>query len=290
MRHLPVNWLKPRKHRQFLLLQRNATKTHGYPDPSGLFQATKRRALHSGDELLREVAAELQRGEHTLLEAVWREVSFYADVVKVTDEAFRLAGEAKPPLPAAPVPTIPEYLVSSWFLAECAAYLLSHPQGHERMNVATGMKLSDNRRTLAHLVKVALDLQSPVAAQANREELAKLLIRMDEFGHHLYGLFHSHPGRGVLATTPSGDDWTTHRSFAKGGYPLVSAIFERSGLVRFYSDSPFTITLYGKGVEHVEDHVCKILTLPRPVSDDRPEREEHWTGEPHGPARQSPWV
>jgi proteasome lid subunit RPN8/RPN11 len=290
MRPLSVNWARPRKRRQFSLFQRNAAKTPGSPDPSVLFQATKRRALQSGDELLRAVAAELQRGEHTLLEAVWREVSFYADVVKVTDEAFRLAGETKPPLPAATAPAIPEYLVSSWFLAECAAYLLSHPQGHERLHLVTGIKLSDHRRTLAHLIKVPLALQSRGEAQANQEELANIQIRMDGFGHHLYGLFHSHPGQGMLATTPSGIDLDTHQRFAKGGYPLVSAIFERSGFVRFFSDSPFTITLYGKGVAHVEEHVCQILNLPRPVSDDRPEREEYWTGEPHRPARQSPRV
>jgi proteasome lid subunit RPN8/RPN11 len=290
MRHLSVNWARQLRRVRFPRWQRNANEERApLPDPSGLIQATKRRALAGGHDIVAAVSANLAQGLRTP-PRTYEELAFHADVVRMADEALRLLRQERPPAADIPQPAIPEYLVSSWFLAECAAYLLSHAEGHERLHLATGIKLSDNRRTLAHLVKVPLDLQSPVAAQANREELTKLLIQMDSFGHHLYGLFHSHPGRGVLATTPSGIDLDTHKRFAKGDYPLVSAIFERSGFVRFFSDSPFTISLYGKGVEHVEDHVYKILNLPRPVPDDRPEREEHWTGEPHRPARESPRV
>jgi len=125
---------------------------------------------------------------------------------------------------------------------------------------------------------VPLEAHSPVNAQANQQDLQKLLIELSGWGHSLYGLFHSHPGYGKGATQPSGVDLDTQKLYEQGGYPLVSAIFSRDGYVRFFSSNPLAITVFGTGVEQDDEHIFKIQTLNRHLPVQIPENKAGWTG------------
>jgi hypothetical protein len=231
--------------------------TEGVSDRRATFLATRQRAVAAGDRALRAIAEALTQGERPAAEPALKELDFLFDVVAMADEADRLRSAQLPPSEAA-APAVPEYPVSSLFLADCAAYLLGDPQGRERLCLATGIKVGA-RRTLERMVEVALSDQSTTCAVADHHDLQQKLIAMDGWGHHLHGLLHSHPGQGRGATRPSGIDLATHAQHERGGYPLVGGIFERSGFVRFFSyDRPFTITVYGTGVEAYEENLFKI--------------------------------
>jgi hypothetical protein len=65
-----------------------------------------------------------------------------------------------------------------------------------------------------------------------------------------------------LHTQPSQTDLTTRQRYEQGGYPLVGAIFVKDGFVRFFANHPFTITIFGKGVKQIDEHVFAIRNLP----------------------------
>jgi hypothetical protein len=189
-------------------------------------------------------------------------VPFLFNVVEMANEATRLVGDSRPPPSQEVEPAVPEYIIGSWFLSKCASYLTSQPDGYERLHLVTGIKISHKIRTLDHMVKVKLASESAINAVADQHELQKALIEMDEWGHYLHGLFHSHPGTGALHTQPSQTDLTTHKRYEHGGYPLIGAIFVKDGFVRFFANHPFTITTFGKGVTQIDERIFAIRNLP----------------------------
>jgi hypothetical protein len=233
-------------------------------------QEKRRQAVDAGGVVLAAIASELARGTRSQLETSWQRLECLFDIVQLSDECLRLlaAAEVEPVAHPAP-PAVPEYDVSSWFLAECAAYLLSDPRRFELLHLTTGIEIREGQRTLDRMVRVGLAEQSETHAVANQHELQRLLIECSErWGHSLHGLFHSHPGAGPLATRPSSKDLATHERYERG-YPVVGAIFARDGegaWVRFFGHRPFTIRLYGKGVYQHETHLFKITDLPRHLS------------------------
>ena len=225
-----------------------------HPDPSTPFQGYRQKVVDQGEKVLRASSEDLRRGERIRLEARLEQVYATYDLVELVDEAISLSKQTQDDSPA-----LPHYLISSWFLSECHAYLTSNPRGYERLHLATGIKVSPKSRTLERMVKVELARESAIGALADQNALQRALIEMDEWGHHLYGLFHSHPGSGAQATRPSTTDLATHKRYEHGGYPLIGAIFVQDGFVRFFSeDKPFSITIYGKGVSQHDEHVFKI--------------------------------
>jgi hypothetical protein len=255
---------KRRQSRQFWSDRRSVDPQRAHPDPLALIRDTRYKAIQTGVALLSEVSDDLKRGESSQLEYYWQRLPFLFNVVELANEASRLYRQNKPPASQEVVPAVPEFIIGSFFLSKCASYLTSNPHGHERLHLVTGIRVSEGSRTLDHMVKVPLASESAIGALADQHALQKTLIEMDEWGHHLYGLFHSHPGTGVSATTPSQTDWKTHERYDRGGYPLVSAIFVKDGFVRFFGHQPFTISVYGKGVEKIDEsqHVYKINNLP----------------------------
>ena len=207
----------------------------------------------------------MYRGEHTYLETVLEQYCYHLDVVAVSDAALALLEQGHPPAAVLELEqlAVPTFVISSWFLSDCADYLLSHPQGFELLHLVTGSKLSANQRTLDRMIQVALEAHSHANARANQPDLQKLLIEFSGWGHTLHGMFHSHPGYGKEATKPSFIDLNTQKLYEKGGYPLVGAIFSRDGYVRFFSSNPVAVTVFGAGVEQHEEHVFKIQTLER---------------------------
>jgi hypothetical protein len=179
---------------------------------------------------------------------------------------------------------VPQYLVSSWFLADCHAYLLSDPDDREVLHFVSGIKIREEQRTLDRMMRVGLSQQSTTYAVGNQQDVQRALIECSErWGHALHGLFHRHPGRGALATRPSSTDLATHERYERA-YPLVGAIFECTGFVRFFSHSrPFTIRLYGKGVEQHETHLFKITDFPRHLS-----KPDAWAGHAERGTRDRP--
>jgi hypothetical protein len=246
------------------------------------FQATRQKAVAAGDRALRAVAEALIQGERPAAEPALTELDFLFDVVAMADAAQRLLREGKPPAEEAQS-GVTEYLISSLFLSDCAAYLVDHPKGYERLCLVTGSK-KGTLRTLERMIAVELSEQSTTCAVAEPLDLQRKLIAIDSIGHSLHGLLHSHPGQGRGATRPSGIDLATHAQHERGGYPLVGGIFERSGFVRFFSyDRPFTITVYGTGVEAYEENLFKIGN----VSHDTPWSGGQWDRDRDRSARES---
>jgi hypothetical protein len=243
------------------------------PNRRILFQEKRRQAVEAGGEVLRAIEYELSRGQRWQLATTWKRLESLFDVVELADEGLRLLGDEEPPV-VTREHTVPEYLISTWFLADCQAYLCSHPENFEVLHFVSGVKIRDGQRTLDRMMRVGLSQQSTTHAVANQQDVQRALIECSErWGHALHGLFHRHPGRGALMTRPSSTDLATHERYERA-YPLVGGIFESSGFVRFFGHRPFTIRLYGKGVEQRDTHLFKIQHQARYVSDGTPESED----------------
>jgi hypothetical protein len=257
-----------------------------------LIASTRQQAIQSAEAILSAVKAEMYRGEHTYLETVLEQYYYHVDVIAVSDATEAFLGEDRPAATALTPeqPNIPTYVISSWFLSDCAEYLLSNAQGFELLHLVTGSKISANQRTLDRMIKVPLEAHSPASARANQQDLQKLLIEFSGWGHTLHGLFHSHPGSGKGATQPSGVDLGTQKLYEQGGYPLVGAIFSRDGYVRFFASNPMTITVFGAGVEQHEEHVFQIQTLKCHLPVQTPQNTTWGPGVSQRPAGTGTWL
>jgi len=160
-------------------------------------------------------------------------------------------------LPASPPPSPraeePSYLVSSATLAQAYAQLTRQGPGDgpepEWMLAVTGIK-QDTLRTLEHLIDVKLATQSTTRAAFDMQDFARIALTLHEQGLALHAIFHSHRFAGP--PQPSEVDWRLQTLLDKGGYPAIQAVFSEDGYVRFFARQPFTVTVYGKGVEHVD--------------------------------------
>jgi len=248
-------------------------------DPAAIITRTRDSAIAYGKELLHALSADLRQGELSQLAEIWDMLPYHVGVVATANFALTHATAPTPPSLQQREPSVPEYIISSRFLTECYTYLTGDSRGFERLHLVTGIALNENRYTLDHMERVALSRQSAIGAQADQQAFTRALIELSEWGHALHGIFHSHPGTGARATLPSLDkDLPTHQRLENGDYPLIGAIFVKSGHVRFFSTNrPFTVSIYGKGVTPVsgDEHVYKIQTTPgRGVSYETLEAEE----------------
>ena len=153
----------------------------------------------------------------------------------------------------------PLYVCSALFLLDCREYLTADHD--EMLHFVSGIQFQ-NFRVMHHLAKVEMESRSVVHAASGLRSTARELIKMDEYGHSLLGIFHSQPGRGRGSVLPSGTDMATQERFERGGYPVISAIFNREGFVRFFSHRlEFEVTIYGKGAVAYGDNTFRILEL-----------------------------
>jgi proteasome lid subunit RPN8/RPN11 len=251
------------------------------PEPESLYTKTRHQAIGLGEELIQALLRHLKEGDITDLAAMWELLPFYTGVVNTANVAIAKVSTPLPSLaPREAEATVSDYVVNAKFLADCHAFLTSQPNGHERLHLVSGAKLSPTRRTLDYMTKVALDAQSAIGARANDPSLRQALMEFDTWGMALYGVFHSHPRQGPAATRPSSTDLETHERYERC-YPLVGCIFVRDGYLRFFrhSSEPFTITICGAGVVPIaeDEHVFKIqhpTRAPRFVSYDTLETQE----------------
>jgi hypothetical protein len=262
-----------------LLTNAQGTHQHCTPDtpsdPTLLYARTRTRAIGLGDELLRVLSGSLREGDEADLAVIFDLLPFYVDVVATADAAARLITTTAPAVRKEGEASIPQYFISTRFLTECYTFLTADTEGRERLHLVTGVQIDSNRYTLDQMQRVAMSEQSATGARAEQHAFTRALIDLTESGHALHAIFHSHPEYGPQATYPSAIDLRTHQLHEQGDYPLIGAIFAKgdqasTGYVRFFNatNSPFTVTIYGKGVTAVpgEKHVYQIETKPRRVS------------------------
>lgn len=86
-----------------------------------------------------------------------------------------------------------------------------------------------------------------------------VLCDLAEVGHALHGVFHSHRMQGPRSVTPSAVDRRHQERLERSGYPVVPAIFSDDGYVRFFTlVQPFTLEVYGKGVEQHDSQLFRL--------------------------------
>jgi hypothetical protein len=151
------------------------------------------------------------------------------------------------------------YVVSSLFLYECHRELTA--DSFEQFFFVTGPELP-NALVLNQKAIFAHDKRNLVKAVGNPGATHALLIKLEQFGHRLLGHFHSHPGNGASATTPSVTDTNFQRRLETAGYPTVAAIFSRDGFLRFFRlDRPVEVRIHGTRVEAIGDGVYRLADL-----------------------------
>lgn len=145
----------------------------------------------------------------------------------------------------------PTFVVSSLFLHECFRELTA--DNREQFFFLTGPEINgalvlDQKCGFDHLRR------TPVGVTGDPKSTHRLLVRLEQFGHRFLAHFHSHPGRGIESTSPSGTDTDYQGGLEKAGYPTLAAIFSRDGFIRFFRlDHNFELKIHGNGVEHVQD-------------------------------------
>lgn len=152
--------------------------------------------------------------------------------------------------------SVPVYVIGSWFLHDCLAFVTATADESLHYVAAVSHR---NWFFMNRMVTFPLAKQSVVRAEGDRTGTHGACVQADAFGHAIAGIFHSHPGSGAGATTPSSTDKETHERFERGGFPVIGGIFTRDGHVRFFSHRrPFQVQVLGDRVEEVSQHVYRL--------------------------------
>jgi hypothetical protein len=151
---------------------------------------------------------------------------------------------------------IPRFVVSSMFLEQCFRDLTA--DANEQFFFITGAEV-DGVGVLDQKVEFAHQRRTMLGVTGNTSATHRLLIRLEQFGHRLLAHFHSHPGRGLSSTRPSGTDEAFQHRLEAAGYPTIAAIFSRDGYVRFFRmTGAFELTVHGEGVEDLGTHTYRL--------------------------------
>jgi hypothetical protein len=257
---------------KFFWEQSDEAESQSHTDSVTNLLQRRSNALAKGEKALSEIHEDFRKGKHSPdLEMLFTKLDFAFREAELAEWAMETIWDLNNKTPQRsqhkikPTINITEnittYHVSSWFLADCLSFLTTDPNRYERIHFVTGVKLSEQARTLDRMVNVLHSHQSEIRASADQNDLNKTLIEISErWAHSLHAIFHSHPGRGGGATRPSPTDIDTHRRYEKA-YPVIGAIFVQDGFVKFFSeDKPFSIAIHGRGVIPVDkdQHVYKI--------------------------------
>lgn len=153
-----------------------------------------------------------------------------------------------------------KHLVGSMFLSDC--YSALNPGPHtESMFYVSGPE-TNGVRHLSRICPFVYDSRSAAYVSGDITSSSNALILMERFGHRLLGWFHSHPGTGPGATTPSPTDMKHQRLLEKGNHLAIGAIFTQDGYVRFFSRKlKVNIEVYGQGVERIDDKLFRLTEL-----------------------------
>lgn len=158
-------------------------------------------------------------------------------------------------------PEVPEVLLPTELLLQAHA-LLFPP---ERMFVVAGRRDRDNRVLLTAPFDVTGDGPETCAVhcKADPGKLRRALITMERTDSFLASWWHSHPGSGTEATSPSSTDNGQYKDWIKDYWKqLVCAIFTHDGVVRFWGDAItnglLRLNLTGAGLKEEGNHVYRF--------------------------------
>jgi hypothetical protein len=152
-----------------------------------------------------------------------------------------------------------QYVVSSLFLHQCFKDLTADRD--EQFFFITGSEV-DGHFVLDQKAEFQHQKRTAVGVVGNTGATHRLLIKLEQFGHRLLAHFHSHPGTGVSATSPSGIDEGFQKRLESAGYPTVAAIFSRDGFVRFFRlDRNVQIQIHGSGVEEIGNQIYRLRQI-----------------------------
>jgi hypothetical protein len=148
------------------------------------------------------------------------------------------------------------YVVSSLFLDECFKLLTADRD--EQFFFLTGPTV-EGAHVLDQILEFGHAKRNVIGVVGKHADTHRLLIRLEQFGHRLLAHFHSHPGNGLAATSPSGTDTGFQRRLEDAGYPTIAAIFSRDGFIRFFRlDNDLEVEIYGSGVEQHEGNIFRL--------------------------------
>ena len=160
---------------------------------------------------------------------------------------------------AKPAPGLRRYAVSSLFLHESFKKLTADQD--EQFFFVTGSEV-EGVLVLDQWAEFAHQRRSVAGVTGDTRSTHSLLIKLEQFKHRLLAHFHSHPGNGAAATTPSGTDESFQRRLESAGHVAVMAIFSRDGFVRFVRlDHNVEIEIYGEGAEAYAPGIYRLTNL-----------------------------
>lgn len=138
------------------------------------------------------------------------------------------------------------YKISNVFIRRAAYWLVKHPQGFERMIVSTGIE-SDNTVVLTEALKIRTSKQSAGDVTADPGFFAATVSQLEDDGHRLWSIWHSHPTTGADGTQPSGTDLAHQSRLANFGMPhVIGGICNRDGWFRLFNPhQDFHLELFG---------------------------------------------
>ena len=153
----------------------------------------------------------------------------------------------------------PRYTVSSLFLHECYRKLTADE--NEQFFFITGAEVA-GVHILDQCAEFTHQRRSRLGVVGEMPATHGLLIKLEQFGHKFLAHFHSHPGKGPDATSPSGTDVEFQRRLESGGHLALMAIFSRDGFVRFVRlDNRFDLEIYGEGVEQYAPGIFRLTNI-----------------------------
>jgi proteasome lid subunit RPN8/RPN11 len=134
----------------------------------------------------------------------------------------------------------------------------------ERMLVVAGRRQGETT-TLGAVFEVT-GASSGDHVRADPERLGRALIAMDRSGTYLAAWFHSHPGTGPRATSPSAIDLDQHQDWIRDYTPnLLSGVFVADRWIRFWGtalrQSQIRVLVAGRGVaeEDRDGHLYRLV-------------------------------
>ena len=160
---------------------------------------------------------------------------------------------------AKPEAGLRRYSISSLFLHESFKKLTADRD--EQFFFVTGSEV-EGVLVLDQWAEFAHQKRSMMGVTADTRSTHSLLIKLEQFKHRLLAHFHSHPGNGAEATSPSGTDENFQKRLESAGHVAAMAIFSRDGFVRFVRlDNNMDIEIYGEGVEKHETGIYRLTNL-----------------------------
>ncbi len=220
-------------------------------DSAARLESTRRMWLSRRERLLTAFARATERRRTIQMHRVCRDLRRLNELLDTLDQVqatLRIT-----------TPGAARYTVSSLFLHECYRELTADQ--HEQFFFVTGSEVDgdmvlDQKLAFAHQRRTMMGVEGQVGSTH------RLLIKLEQFGHRLLAHFHSHPGRGLASTGPSGTDEQFQRRLERAGYPTIAAIFSRDGFVRFFRlEGEFELHVHGAGVEDLGQHMYRLTAI-----------------------------